>query len=80
MDGIAKILRDANLRVVSLDKATRDKAYRTADTYVGPDGIEWLERWSQTLHRDLPWDSIPVAPLDIVAAEAKLEESAGDKH
>lgn len=80
MDGIAKILRDANLRVVSLDKATRDKAYRTADTYVGPDGIEWLERWSQTLHRDLPWDSIPVVPPDIVAADAKLEKSAGDKH
>jgi peptidoglycan/xylan/chitin deacetylase (PgdA/CDA1 family) len=80
IDGIATILRDSNLGVVSLDKAMRDSAYRIADTYVGPDGIEWLERWSKTLHRDLPWDSIPIVPRDIAAADAKLEKSAGDQH
>ena len=80
MDGIATILRDSNLRVVSLDKAMHDPAYRTADTYVGPDGIGWLERWAETLQRELPWDSIPIVPRDIAAADAKLEKSAGNQH
>ena len=80
IDGIAMILREAKLQVVSLDKAMRDPAYRIVDTYVGPDGIEWLERWSKTLRRDLPWDSIPLVPQDIVAKDAKLEKSAGDPH
>ena len=80
MDELATILRHAKLRVISLDKAMRDPAYRIADTYVGPDGIEWLERWSKTLRRDLPWDSIPLVPQDIVANDAKLETSVGDSH
>lgn len=79
IDGIAMILRESNLRVVSLDKAMRDRAYRTKDTYTGPDGIEWLERWSQTLHRELPWDSIPTVPQDIAAADTKLEQPTADQ-
>lgn len=75
IDGIASVLRDSNLRVVSLDKAMRDPAYRIPDAYVGPDGIEWLERWSKTLRRDLPWETIPMVPQDIVKADAKLESS-----
>ena len=44
IDALAVILRDAKLRVVSLDVAMRDGAYRTADGFVGPDGNDWLER------------------------------------
>lgn len=80
IDGLATILRDSNLRVVTLDKAMRDPAYRIQDTYVGPGGIEWLERWSKTLQRDLPWDSIPIVPRDIAAADLKHEKSDADKH
>jgi peptidoglycan-N-acetylglucosamine deacetylase len=40
----------------------KDPAYGIADTYVGPDGDEWLTRWSLTLHKDLPWSTFPHVP------------------
>ena len=72
-DDLAAIVDRAGLHVVPLDRAMRDRAYRIADPYVGPDGIEWLERWSLTLHRDLPFGTMPAVPADIVAADARLE-------
>lgn len=80
IDGIATVLRESKLKVVSLDKAMRDPAYRTADNYIGSDGIEWLERWSTTLKRELPWDSIPTVPRDIEAANAKLDKKTDAQH
>ena len=79
IDALATILRDAKLRVVPLSVAMRDPAYRTADQYIGPDGNEWLERWAATLHRDLPFESIPNVPADIVQRDARLEATA-DPH
>lgn len=73
IDELAAILAKAHLDVVPLDTAMRDPAYTIADTYVGPDGDEWLTRWSLTLHRTLPYASIPAVPADIAAADAKLE-------
>jgi peptidoglycan/xylan/chitin deacetylase (PgdA/CDA1 family) len=73
IDELAAILKAARLRVVPLDRAMRDRAYRTVDSYVGPDGNEWLERWSLTLHRDLPFETIPQVPRDIVEIDARLE-------
>ena len=78
MDALAAILRDARLRVVPLDVAMRDPAYRTADTYIGPDGDEWLDRWATTLHRHLPYETIPEVPAEIVALDDRLE--AVDPH
>lgn len=75
IDALAVILRDARLRVVPLDVAMRDPAYRTADGYIGPDGNEWLERWSLTLHRDLPFETIPKVPAEIVRRDVRLEGS-----
>jgi peptidoglycan/xylan/chitin deacetylase (PgdA/CDA1 family) len=67
------ILRAQDLHVVTLDKAMRDPAYRLEDTYAGPDGDEWLSRWSLTLHKNLPWASLPQVPTDIVDLDSKLE-------
>ena len=33
---------------VSLEKALRDPAYSSSDTYLGPAGITWLHRWAMT--------------------------------
>ena len=73
IDALADILKAQDLTPVTLDQAMADPAYRTADTYVGPDGEEWLERFATTLHKSLPWSTMPQMPADIVAADAALE-------
>lgn len=67
MDDLAAILARRRLRPVTLDRAMRDPAYRTPDTYAGSDGIDWMERWSRTLGRTLPWNEWHDPPADIVA-------------
>ena len=75
LDALAGILRRNDLHAISLDRAMKDRAYQIADRYVGSDGDEWLSRWSRTLRRDLPWDSFPEPPADIVAANDRLDTS-----
>ncbi len=74
IDALARILRRQHLRPVTLARAMNDPAYRIADTYVGPDGETWLERWAQSMRRSLPWDTMSAVPAAIVAADARLEE------
>lgn len=69
----AAILKRARLTPITLDEAMRDPAYRTPDNYVGKDGIEWMERFSQTLHKDMPWDSYKDVPKDIVDEYQKVD-------
>lgn len=52
-----------------------DPAYNIADNYVGPDGDEWLSRWSLTLHKDLPWDGYVDPPKDIQDEDNRLDPS-----
>lgn len=54
MGGLAAVLRRAGLRPVSLEEAMRDPAYATPDSYVGKDGLNWLERWAVGKRKDLP--------------------------
>jgi peptidoglycan/xylan/chitin deacetylase (PgdA/CDA1 family) len=68
IDALAEILKRRKLVAVSLDEATSDPAYRSPDNYAGPDGIDWLERWSDSLHKPLPWASWQDPPADIVKA------------
>lgn len=73
IDQLAGILSKNGLKSVSLKQAMKDPAYRIADTYVGPDGDEWLTRWSLTLHKNLPYGALPQVPNDIAAYDAKLQ-------
>jgi len=73
IDGLAALFGLRHMHFVSLDHAMRDPAYRTPDPYVGPDGIEWLERWSQALGRTLPWDDFSEVPVDIREAYDRLD-------
>jgi peptidoglycan/xylan/chitin deacetylase (PgdA/CDA1 family) len=75
IDALSAILKRNDLTPVSLDRAMADPAYAIADTYVGPDGDEWLSRWSLTLGKDLPWDSFPEPPADIAAEDNRLDPS-----
>lgn len=75
MDQLAAILKTNDLHAVTLDRAMRDPAYEIPDIHVGPDGDEWLSRWSLALHKDLPWDSFPEPPADIAAENQRLDTS-----
>lgn len=76
IDDIAAILAREKFKVVPLDKAMRDPAYRIADGYVGKDGIDWMERWSRALKKPLPWDSFREPPAAIQAEYAKVDKDA----
>ena len=73
MEDLAKILARNDLRPVGIDTAMKDPAYRTHDPYVGPDGVEWLERWSLELNKSLPWDSFQDPPADVEAEYKKID-------
>lgn len=78
IDDLAAILRRFQLRPVSLAKAMRDRAYRTPDTYSGKDGIDWLERWSITMRKDLPEEGDEDPPADIQAAYDRVDDDRTD--
>lgn len=66
IDDLAMILKRRKLRGVTLEKAMKDPAYSLHDPYVGHDGIDWMERWSKELHKELPWGSWQDPPEQIV--------------
>jgi peptidoglycan/xylan/chitin deacetylase (PgdA/CDA1 family) len=65
IDDIAAILKRRKLKAVTLEEAMKDSAYRVHDPYVGHDGVDWIERWSDELHKELPWDSWQDPPAQI---------------
>jgi peptidoglycan/xylan/chitin deacetylase (PgdA/CDA1 family) len=66
IDDLAAILKRRGLKAVTLEEAMKDPAYRLGDPYVGKDGIEWMERWSNLLHKELPWAAWQDTPRQIV--------------
>jgi peptidoglycan/xylan/chitin deacetylase (PgdA/CDA1 family) len=77
MDALARLLHRLHLRPVSLDRAMRDRAYRTPDRTLSKDGVDWLERWSETLKKPLPWDDFTDVPADIAAAYHRVDPDEG---
>jgi peptidoglycan/xylan/chitin deacetylase (PgdA/CDA1 family) len=75
IDQLADILRRNGLHAVTLGRAMADPAYKIVDNYAGPDGDEWLTRWSLTLRKTLPWSTFPQPPADIAAEDARLDTS-----
>jgi peptidoglycan/xylan/chitin deacetylase (PgdA/CDA1 family) len=74
LNALADILKRNDLRPVSLGRAMRDPAYAIPDHYAGPNGDEWLSRWSLALNRPLPWASFPQPPADIAAEDQRLDD------
>jgi peptidoglycan/xylan/chitin deacetylase (PgdA/CDA1 family) len=72
---LVTILSAHELYPITLDMALSDPAYDIADTYVGPDGDEWLSRWSLTLHKTLPWESFVPPPKAMQDEDDRLETS-----
>jgi len=77
LDDVLRLLHRAHLRPVSLSTALKDPAYRLPDTYVGRDGIDWLERWADARKADLPESGDEDPPADIQAAYDQVDD---DRH
>ena len=77
IDQLADILKRRDLKGVTLDEAMKDPAYRLGDPYVGRDGVDWIERWSDEKHRDLPWSSWRDPPQQIVD---EYDRTNNDRH
>ena len=45
-DDLAAMMRRRGYSFVTMEQATRDEAYRTADTYTGVRGDSWIARWA----------------------------------
>lgn len=45
-DEVLDLMRRRGYRVVTLEEALRDEAYRLPDTYAGRAGVSWLYRWA----------------------------------
>jgi peptidoglycan/xylan/chitin deacetylase (PgdA/CDA1 family) len=47
---IVAMLKQLGYRFVTLGDALTDPAYLSADTFTGPQGISWIDRWALTRH------------------------------
>jgi hypothetical protein len=45
---LARMMERRGYKFISLEEALKDKAYEMPDTYTGPTGISWLQRWAIT--------------------------------
>jgi peptidoglycan/xylan/chitin deacetylase (PgdA/CDA1 family) len=77
IDGLAEILKANDLKPVTLARAMTDPAYATAEDAVGANGSPWVSRWAITLHKDMPWKTLPLPPADIKAADDRLHGAVG---
>jgi peptidoglycan/xylan/chitin deacetylase (PgdA/CDA1 family) len=62
LDAVLTLFEKHGYRFVTLDQALQDPAYATADDYVGPEGLTWLERWQLALGK-------PIRPDEPKAAQ-----------
>jgi hypothetical protein len=65
---VLKIVKRARLKPVNLATALEDPVYKQPETYSGPDGIDWLQRWAESRGVDLPQAGSEDPPADIQAA------------
>ncbi|HEX8494445.1 MAG TPA: M56 family metallopeptidase [Pyrinomonadaceae bacterium] len=48
MDDMIAMIKRRGYSFITLEQALQDKAYRQPDSYTGPVGISWLQRWAIT--------------------------------
>ena len=73
----AQILKANDLKPVTLARAMTDPAYAMAEDAVGANGNQWVSRWALSLHKDMPWKTLPVPPAEIKAMDDRLQGAAG---
>ncbi|HUR99645.1 MAG TPA: polysaccharide deacetylase family protein, partial [Pyrinomonadaceae bacterium] len=68
LDDLAAMFRRRGYKLVSLEEALKDDAYRLPDTYVGPGGISWLHRWAREKGREYIVPDEPKVPEFVLKA------------
>ena len=63
-----RLFRDHGYKVIQLEAALQDPAYRTPDLFVGDFGPSWFERWGIALHIPHPSHAEPPLPDWILKA------------
>ena len=53
-DALAEMMTGRGYSYISLEKALSDEAYRSPDTYIGPQGLSWLLRWAKAADVQVP--------------------------
>jgi peptidoglycan/xylan/chitin deacetylase (PgdA/CDA1 family) len=76
IDALDAILRENHLHPVTLDRAMADPAYQIPDSYAGPNGMEWITRWSLALHMPIKHPVAPKVPADIATLDAAMATAA----
>jgi peptidoglycan/xylan/chitin deacetylase (PgdA/CDA1 family) len=77
IDGLAALFKARRLKPVTLDVAMRDPAYLTPDRYTKGDGVDWMERFSQSLGKALPWGRFHDVPKAIQRAYDRVDPDRG---
>lgn len=72
---LAAILARHDLNDVPLATALKDPVYARPDTYIGPGGLGWTQRWAMEKGKELDWASQPKIPADIQATFDRLTGS-----
>jgi len=71
---LIKMFKKRGYRMVSLDEALKDEAYKLPDTYIGPAGISWLHRWALAKGKESLEPNEPAVPDFVLkASEFKSE-------
>jgi peptidoglycan/xylan/chitin deacetylase (PgdA/CDA1 family) len=68
LDDLAAMFKKRGYRIVSLEDALKDDAYRLPDTYIGPAGISWLHRWAREKGREYIVPDEPKVPEFVLKA------------
>jgi len=68
LDDLTRMFRRRGYRLVDLDTALKDEAYRLPDTYIGPAGISWLHRWAREKGREAIVPDEPKVPDFVLKA------------
>lgn len=62
LDDLAAMFRKRGYKLVPLEEALKDEAYRLPDTYIGPAGISWLHRWARDKGKEFIVANEPTVP------------------
>jgi peptidoglycan/xylan/chitin deacetylase (PgdA/CDA1 family) len=68
LDDLAAMFKKRGYKLVSLEEALEDQAYRLPDTYIGPAGISWLHRWARDKGKEYVVADEPKVPDFVLKA------------